>query len=95
MKKIVVFLCSIFIIIIAVFFNWYVDISKKNRQVSSYNSQYEIYSKENISGVSITTIINKAIDNNEKYDIQKSDKDVYINDDKYSTKIYIKVVEDR
>ena len=81
--------------IIAVFFNWYVDISKKNRQVSSYNSQYEIYSKENISGVSITTIINKAIDNNEKYDIQKSDKDVYINDDKYSTKIYIKVVEDR
>ena len=95
MKKNLVILCSIFILIIAVFFGWYVDKSKENRLIANYNSGYEIYTKKEITGVDITTIINKAVDNNEKYSILKDDKNLYISDDKYCTKVYIKVVDEK
>ena len=56
-----------------------------------FNSEYEYYNKSNLKGLDITTLINKAIDNNEKYEINKTENNRYIEDDKYSVKIQIKM----
>jgi len=92
MKKIILVIVSIIIIILAIFFNWYYNVSKEKRLIKNYNAEYEIYTNDNITGVDITTLINKAIDNNEKYSVLKNDKNTYIEDENNSMKIYVKVV---
>jgi len=94
MKKIILVIVSIIIIILAIFFNWYYNVSKEKRLIKNYNAEYEIYTNDNITGVDITTLINKAIDNNEKYSVLKNDKNTYIEDENNSMKIYVKVVAD-
>ena len=78
MKKIFAILlltCFIVILIITVNFNIY---QKQQRQIQNFNRQYEEYNKENLSGVDITTLINKAISNNEKNNIAKDENGFYI-----------------
>ena len=78
----------IVVLIIVVNFNSY---QKNMRQVLNFNKQYEEYNKEEVPGVDITTLINKAISNNEKYQISKDENGLYVDDGKYSIKIYITI----
>ena len=82
MKKNVFTICLIFAIIIIVLFLKYQEVKKSQIETKKFNHTYEQYHTENLNGLDITTVINKAIDNNEKYEI-------YISDDAYSIKIYI------
>lgn len=66
------------------------QIAKK--EVAKFNSEYEYYNDENLNGLDITTLINKATSNNEKYEIQKDENGLYILDDKYSIEIYITMI---
>ncbi len=79
----------IVVLIIVVNFNSY---QKNMRQVLNFNKQYEEYNKEEVPGVDITTLINKAISNNEKYQISKDENGLYVDDGKYSIKIYITMI---
>ena len=92
MKRTLISICIVFIIIMSILFVNLKNVQKNNLEIKQFNSGYEFYNKENICGVDVTTIINKAIDNNEKYEIKKDSSGLYIEDDEYSIKIYIKMI---
>ena len=70
----------------------YKEVLVSQNQAKKFNSDYEFYNRERILGTDITTLINKAIDNNEKYGIEKDENGIYIADDKYSIKIYVHMI---
>jgi hypothetical protein len=57
---------TIVIIIISIFVSKYFDLKQKKIEILEFNAQYEKYLDREITGNSITTIINKAIDDRKK-----------------------------
>lgn len=93
MKKTVLFILCIIIIIMSVFYIKYIDYKSQKNAIKKFNLEYEVYLNKKILGTDLTTIINKAVDNNEKNKVQKSENGVYIEDDKNSIKIDIKTID--
>ncbi len=80
MKKTVIYILLILFIILIIVL---VNISNNNMKINNvkeFNSQFEQYKGKEIYGADILTIINKAIDNNEKYEIKKDENSEYIDD---------------
>ena len=94
MKKPIIILITIFIDIISIFFNWYTNKVQSAKEITAFNSMFEQFTKKEITGVDVTTVLNKAIDNNEQYKISKKDNNIYENDGKYSIQICIKLEEE-
>lgn len=92
MKKTVFVILLIFLMIIVCIYMNYKDMLINENEAKKFNSEYEFYNKESILGTDITTLINKAIDNNEKYKIEKDQNGIYIADEKYSIKIYVYMI---
>lgn len=92
MKKLAIFFLILVIIVVGISYMYlnykvnYYEAQRENKQFESYNGQ-EIYGSE------LTTIINKAIDNNENNEIQKDSKGKYINNDDNSIQIDIKMLD--
>ena len=57
--------------------------------IKKENLEYERYLGQNIYGAELATIINKAIDENEKNKVRKDEKNYYIENEENSIKIYI------
>ena len=92
MKKALVVILTIFLIIITVLT---INIKAKQddeKSIKEFNQEYEKYLGQQIYGTEVTTIINKAIENNTKYNIPKDDKGMYINDNKYCIKIELNMI---
>lgn len=87
-KTIFVILLLFLVIIVCVYMNYKQALVAQNQAIK-FNSEFEFYNKKSILGTDITTLINKAIDNNEKYNIPKDEQGGYIADDKNSIKIYV------
>lgn len=94
MKKTLIIIIILFITIIAVFSIYLMNFQKAEKQMKQFNSLYEQYLDKTALGSEVATVINRAIDNNEKYEIEKNDKGTYIEDDKYSLKVFIKLEEE-
>lgn len=62
--------------------------------IQKFNKEYLDYERKNLYGTDITTVINKAIDNNEQYKIKKDESGLYIPEKDYSIKIYINLQEE-
>lgn len=92
MKKTILIVLSIFLAIIVCIYMNYKQVLVEKSQAKKFNYDYEFYNRENILGTDITTLINKAIDNNEKYNIEKDENGLYISDGKFSVKIYIHMI---
>ena len=92
MKKLAIFFLVIVIIVVGIsylYLNYkanYYTAKRENEQFASYDGQ-EIY------GTELTTIINKAVDNNQKNEVQKDNKGKYINNDNNSIQIEIKMLD--
>lgn len=92
MKKLAIFFLMIVIAIVGISYMYlqykanYYTAQRENKQFESYNGQ-EIY------GTELTTIINKAIDNNQNNEVQKDKKGKFINNDNNSIKIDIKMLD--
>ena len=84
MKKILAVLLILMIIIVIVVVFYYKDIQAKKQEIDNFNRVYLNYNKDNLNGLDITTIINRAISNNEKYAIAKDEEGLYVLDDEYS-----------
>lgn len=56
-------------------------------QVQKFNNQFSKYIDQEFYGVELATIINLAIDNNEKYNIKKDSSGKYITDELYSVRV--------
>lgn len=92
MKKILFLLLIIIAVILGVVVNYYNKIQSQNDEINKFNFIYENYNKKNLNGLDITTLINKAISNNEKYAIPKDQEGLYILDDEYSIEIYVTMI---
>ena len=93
MKKIIIFIVSVLILILSVFYIKYSNYKKIQMEIKEYNLQYEKYLDKEIDGRNLTSLINKAVDNNEKNLIQKDENGFYIEDDINSMKIEIKMID--
>ena len=91
MKNHFLIILTIFLIIISILFAKYTSLKKKNIEIKKFNSEYEFYNRDNLKGIDITTVINKATDNNEKYNVKK-DKEGYYIEDENSIKIDVKMI---
>lgn len=94
MKKVIVlisFLCliALFISVISI-----TNMQKSKREIASYNSQFEYYNRDNLNGIDVTTVINKAIDLNEKNEIPKDEDGNYLNNQEDSIQVYLKLAND-
>lgn len=94
MKKVIILFGTIVFIILIVFFYNYIQYQREELSINNFNQQYLEYNKDNLYGTDITTVINKAVNNNEKYKIQKDENGLYKEDENYSIKIYINLEEE-
>lgn len=95
MKKNVIILLAIFVsllLIITIIF--IMQISSMKDVKKQYDTEVEFFKKYEDTQFDVNDFIsmmNKAIENNEKYEIKKDKNNLYIEDDKYSIKIYLKL----
>ena len=93
MKNIIIVLLSCVIISISVFYVKYVNYKAQKNEIDKENLEYEQFAKSQIDGRKLTTIINKAVNNNEKCSVSKDERGFYIKDDTNSINIDIKIVD--
>ena len=93
MKKIIICILSIFLIIICIVGYSVYSKNENTAQISVDNKTYESYYNKEVLGTDIISIINKAIDSNEKNDIKIGKDGNYIEDEKNSIRIEIKFKE--
>lgn len=92
MKKIVIFFVIIVIIVVGVSYV-YINFNAKYNEIQNENRQYESYLNQEVRGTDVATVINKAIDSNEKNEIQKNENGKYIENETNSINIDIKMLD--
>ena len=93
MKKIIVFIVCVLIVVLTLFYIKYSNYIHLQNEIKEYNLEYEQYIDKEIDGRTLTSIINKAVDNNEKNLLQKDENGFYIENDINSMKIEIKMID--
>lgn len=82
MKKTIIILCSITICIIVYVTYHYRIYTYDKKQLNLYNNDFEQYCDKDITGTELATILNKAIDSNEKLNVKKNSNNEYdLNDE--------------
>lgn len=92
MKKLAIFFLIIIIIVVGIAY-MYLNYKANYFEAKLDNSQFESYKNQEVYGSELTTIINKAMDNNKKNDVEKSESGKYINNDNNSIEIDIKMLD--
>ena len=92
MKKIVIFIALILICLSGISYLYLVAQSNENA-IKKHNITFENCYQNEIYGSEVATIINKAIDSNERNNIQKDKDGQYIENDTDSIKINIKMTD--
>ena len=93
MKKIIIFILSVFLVVICIVSYSVYQKNENTAQIGVDNRTYESYYNKEVLGTDIISIINKAIDSNEKNDIKMGKDGNYIEDEKNSIRIEIKFKE--
>lgn len=93
MKKFIIFLTGIAIIVATISYK-YLNYKALYREAKIKNAQYESYENKEIYGTDLATLINKAVDDNAKNEVQKDEKGNYINNEENSIRIDIKFIDD-
>lgn len=92
MKKLAIFFLIIISIIAGISY-LYLNYKANYHAVKRENAPFESYNNQEINGTELTTIINKAVDNNKKNKIEKDKKGKYIENDNNSIKIEIQILD--
>ena len=90
MKKIVIFFVIVIIIICGISY-LYLNYKAEFNMTKKANLEFEKYLNEEVYGTDLATIINRAVDNNEKNEVQKNNKAIYLDNDTSSISIEIKM----
>lgn len=93
MKKIAIFFIIIILIICAIF-AMYISYKANYNISKKSNLSFEKYLNEEVYGSELATVINRAIDRNEKNEVEKNNKGIYQNNDTNSINIEIKMLDD-
>lgn len=87
MKKILICLIIILIVITIIATMYVSNNNKQLEKIKNTNQEYELYLGKTVFGTDVTTIINKAINQNEKNNISKDEKGMYIENEENSIKV--------
>lgn len=93
MKKNIIIISLFFLIIIVIISCSIINKQIINSNANSNNKEFEKYTEVTITGTELITVINKAIDKNEKLNINKNSNGKYINNSKNSINIEVKFLE--
>jgi len=93
MKKILAILMIIVVIIVVIVVYRYSIYKNSLLRTQKLNQEYEVFTEGEILGTSLITIINKAIDSNQKNNIKLDDNDLFIDNETTSIKIEVKFTE--
>lgn len=93
MKKIIICILSVFLVVICIVSYSVYQKNENAAQIGIDNKTYESYYNKEVLGTDIISIINKAIDSNDKNDIKIGKDGNYIEDEKNSIRIEIKFKE--
>lgn len=89
MKKALICLLIVLIVVAIVSVIFISNNYQETMEVKKENQEFEAYLNKELLGTDVTTIINKAINLNEKNEIPKDEKDFYIENDTNSIKVEI------
>ena len=92
MKKIITFIAIVTICLIT-FATKYYSYKNEYSQIKSRNAQYESYYLKELNGMDVATIVNRAVNDNEKNNVKKDTKGEYIENETNSLKIEIKITD--
>lgn len=92
MKKVLITVLVVFFILITMLAIMLKVAMENEKVVTNFNAEYEQYLGKTLYGTDVTSLINKAIDNNEKNKIQKDENGLYIDDGKTSIKIELNMI---
>lgn len=92
MKKTVIVFGIIIAILLTVLCVSLIENNKNLAKIKTYNRQYEEYYQKTIFGTDVTTLINKAINENKRNGIEKDEKGFFIENDTNSIIIEIKLL---
>ena len=93
MKKSIILILTIFSIVVTIVCYSIYHQRMVKIQASENNRAYESFYNQDILGTDFISIINKAIDNNEKNLVNKDENENYINNERNSIKIEVKFKE--
>ena len=93
MKKIIIFFVIVLIIVASVPY-MYLNYKATYNDAQTKNAQYESYEGQEIFGPDLATLINKAVDDNTKNNIEKEDTGLYTDNGKDSIRIDILFTDD-
>ena len=94
MKKTILLILTILAIIIATISYLYMTNKANYEMAQKQNVQYKRYYQQEIYGPDLATLINKAVDDNNKNDVEKTKKGKYIENTTNSINIDIKFTDD-
>ena len=94
MKKNIIYIIIVLIIIIVPIMIIVSNYKQTQNEINKFNLLYEKYKTGQYYGSEIGSIINNAINNDEKNEIEKDENGFYIDDDKYCIKILIQLKSD-
>jgi len=93
MKKNIIILL-IFAIVIFIIISYNYNVYKANiGKTAEYNKEYEQYLEKEIYGAELATLINKAVNQNEKNGIERDSQNYFIENNENSIKIDIHILE--
>ena len=92
MKKYIITILILVAVVISSVLYAYNTYKKNVQDLKDYNSEFTKYENTEIAGTEIATILNKAVNNNEKNNVHKDEQGMYIENEENSIKvdIYIK-----
>lgn len=91
MKKILIIIIVAVITVVAVFTGKYIELSKQKSEVKKINNEFLAYQKSIVKINRIVTLMNRAIDINNKNNIEKDENGIYEENNTNSIKVYLKV----
>lgn len=92
MKKIII-LFSVVIVIISIIWINYEKYKSEYNSIQKSNLEFEKYYQKEVYGVDLTTVINKAVDENTRNKVEKNEKKQFIENKENSIKIDIKITD--
>ncbi len=91
MKKVLILVITALLVISIISFVKIKELNGKKKEILAFNKEFEYYTEKSILGTDITTLMNRATNNNEKFNIPKDTNGNYLEDGEKSIKIYIKM----
>lgn len=94
MKKSFFIILAILFVVASAIGLYIYNASRIDKMATKHNQQYEVYCNKNILGTDLISLINKAIDYNEKNNVPKQENSIYyINNNTNSIQISVKFIE--